>query len=185
MSKDTLITSELTAKITPLKMLLMDVDGVLTNGTIIWDDRGVQSKVFNVKDGFGIHALRRLGFKVGIITGKISQVVEHRAKELKLDEVHQGKVRKIPVYEEIKARHGFSDAQIGYVGDDLLDMPLLTRVGFSAAPADAHPEVLGVVDFVSQHLGGKGAVREVIELIIKAQGKWETLLSDLTTWERN
>ena len=185
MADDSMTTPELAAKITPLEMLLMDVDGVLTDGTIIWDDRGVQSKSFNVKDGFGIHALRRLGFKVGIITGKISQVVEHRARELKLDEVHQGKVRKVPVYEEIKAKYGLSDAQIGYVGDDLLDMPLLERVGFSAAPADAHPEVLGTVDFVSRHLGGSGAVREVIELIIKAQGKWEKLLSDLMTWERS
>ncbi len=185
MANSNAISPELTAKITPLKMLLMDVDGVLTDGSIIWDDRGVQSKAFNVKDGFGIHALRRLGFKVGIITGKISQVVEHRAKELKLDEVHQGKVRKVPVYEEIKAKHRFSDAQICYIGDDLLDKPLLERVGFSAAPVDAHPEVLGAVDFVSRYPGGKGAVREVIELIIKAQGKWERLLSDLTTWERS
>jgi 3-deoxy-D-manno-octulosonate 8-phosphate phosphatase (KDO 8-P phosphatase) len=185
MVNDNSITPELKAKITPLKMLLLDVDGVLTDGAIIWDDNGVQSKSFNVKDGFGIHALRRLGFKVGIITGKISQVVEHRATELKLDELHQGQVRKVPVYDEIKAKYGFTDAQIAYVGDDLLDMPLLERVGFSAAPADAHPEVLGMVDYVSRHPGGNGAVREVIEFIIKIQGKWETLLSDLTTWERN
>lgn len=171
------IDPELTAKITPIRMILMDVDGVLTDGKIIWDDRGIQSKAFDVKDGFGIHWIRKLGFKTGIITGKTSDVVRHRAQELKLDEVHQGEIEKLTVYEQIKEKYDFSDAQISYIGDDLLDLPLLLTVGFSAAPADAHPEVRNKVDFVSQYPGGKGAVREVIELIIQAQGKWDTFLT--------
>jgi 3-deoxy-D-manno-octulosonate 8-phosphate phosphatase (KDO 8-P phosphatase) len=179
-----IIDPALAAKIAPIRMILMDVDGVMTDGGIFWDDRGVQSKVFNVKDGFGIHWIRNLDIKTGIITGKISELVLHRAQELKLDEIHQGEIHKLPVYEGIKTKYGFSDAQIAFVGDDLLDLPLISRVGFSAAPADAHPEVLASVDFVSQYAGGKGAVREVIDLIIKAQGKWEKFLSDIMNWNQ-
>jgi 3-deoxy-D-manno-octulosonate 8-phosphate phosphatase (KDO 8-P phosphatase) len=179
------IDPALAAKISLIRMILMDVDGVMTDGSIIWDDHGVQSKVFDVKDGFGIHWIRKLDIRTGIITGKISDVVLHRAEELKLDEVHQGEIHKLPVYESIKKKYGFSDAQIAFVGDDLLDLPLISRVGFSAAPADAHQEVLASVDFVSQYPGGKGAVREIIDLIIKAQGKWEKFLSDIMNWNQH
>jgi 3-deoxy-D-manno-octulosonate 8-phosphate phosphatase (KDO 8-P phosphatase) len=179
------IDPALATKITPIRMILMDVDGVLTDGSIIWDDQGVQSKVFNVKDGFGIHWIRKLGIKTGIITGKTSDIVLHRARELDLDEVHQGEIQKLPVYEKIKVKYGFSDQQIAYVGDDILDLPLLLQVGFSAAPADAHSEILKRVDFVSQYSGGRGAVREIIELIIKAHGKWEPFLSDIVNWTKS
>jgi 3-deoxy-D-manno-octulosonate 8-phosphate phosphatase (KDO 8-P phosphatase) len=182
---ETTINPAMAAKITPIRMLLMDVDGVLTDGGIFLDDRGVQSKVFNVKDGFGIRWIRKLDIKTGIITGKTSEVVERRAQELRLDETYQGAIHKLPVYENIKKKNGFSDDQIAFVGDDLLDLPVLSRVGFSAAPADAHSEVLGSVDFVSQYPGGKGAVREVIDLIIKAQGKWEIFLSDIMNWNQD
>jgi 3-deoxy-D-manno-octulosonate 8-phosphate phosphatase (KDO 8-P phosphatase) len=179
------ISPELVAKIAPVKMLLMDVDGVLTDGSIIWDDKGVQSMMFNVKDGFGVHWVRKLGIKSGIITGKTSNIVLHRARELQLEEVHQGAIQKLPVYEEIKAKYGFSDADMAFIGDDILDLPLLKRVGFSAAPADAHSEVTKMVDFVSKYPGGKGAVREIIDLIIKVHGKWETFLEDIWQWTRS
>jgi len=180
----TSIDPALAAKIIPIRMVLMDVDGVMTDGGIIWNDHGVQSKVFDVKDGFGIHWIRKLGIKTGIITGLTSGVVVHRAQELKVDEVHQGLIHKLPVYQGIKAKYNFSDTQIAYIGDDLLDLPVLKLAGFSAAPKDAHPEVLAMVDFVSRYGGGKGAVREVIDLIIKAQGKWETFLSDILNWNQ-
>ena len=181
---ENIIDPTLVAKIVPIRMLLMDVDGVLTDGGIHWDNRGIQSKTFNVKDGFGIHWIRKLDIKTGIITGKTSEIVLHRAQELKLDEVHQGEIYKLPVYENIKKKYGFSDEQIAFVGDDLLDLPVIARVGFSAAPMDAHEQVLASVDFVSQYPGGKGAVREVIDLTIKAQGKWEKFLSDIMNWNQ-
>ena len=174
---ETVINPALIAKITPLRMLLMDVDGVLTDGSIIWGDQGVQSRVFDVRDGTGVYLIRQIGIQTGIITGKTSQAVAYRAKELQIDEVFQGATNKLSVYEEIKIRHVFSDAQYAYIGDDLLDIALLEKVGFSAAPADAHPEVLKRVDFVSRHPGGKGAVREIVELILKAQSKWDFFLN--------
>ena len=178
---ETIINPALITKITPIRMLLMDVDGVLTNGGIIWDDNGVQSRIFDVRDGTGVYLIRQIGIQTGIITGKISQAVVHRANELQIDEIFQGATDKLSIYEEIKSRHGFSDAQFAFIGDDLLDIALLEKVGFSAAPADAHPEVLKRVDFVSRHPGGKGAVRDIVELILKAQSKWDFFLNRAQT----
>jgi len=174
---ETVINPALIAKITPIRMLLMDVDGVLTDGSIMWDDNGVQSRVFDVRDGTGVYLIHQIGIQTGIITGKTSQAVAHRAQELLINEIYQGVTNKLSVYEEIKGRHRFSDAQFAFIGDDLLDIALLEKVGFSAAPADAHPEVLKRVDFVSRHSGGKGAVREIVELILKAQSKWDFFLN--------
>jgi arabinose-5-phosphate isomerase len=166
------IDPALAAKIAPIRMLLMDVDGVMTDGSIIWDDHGTQTRVFHVRDGSGIYWIQQIGIKTGIISGKTCQAVSHRARELRIEEVHQGVHDKLPIYEDIKKRYGFSDAQVAYVGDDLLDLPVLNLVGFSAAPADADAEVLRQVDFVSHYAGGRGAIREIAELVMKAQGKW-------------
>jgi 3-deoxy-D-manno-octulosonate 8-phosphate phosphatase (KDO 8-P phosphatase) len=182
---ETVINPALIAKIIPIRMLLMDVDGVLTDGSIIWDDNGIQTRVFDVRDGTGVYLIRQVGIQTGIISGKKSAAVTYRAQELQIDEVHQGVTNKLSVYEAIKTRNRFSDEQFAFIGDDLLDIALLKKVGFSAAPADAHPEILKRVDFVSRYPGGKGAVREIVELILKAQNKWEFFLNLAGTGQIN
>jgi len=165
------------AKLKPIRMLLLDVDGVLTDGGIIINDRGEQTKVFHVRDGHGLKLLQRVGIQVGIITGRSSQVVEHRAAELGIAIVYQGVKNKLEPYLEILAEHGLQDTQVAYVGDDIVDLPILRRVGFAATVADGCTEVRERVDFVSGFSGGRGAVREVAEMILKAQGHWPALMA--------
>ncbi len=155
-----------------IKLLLLDVDGVMTDGGIIYDANGIETKRFNVKDGHGIKMLQRYGIEVGIITGRNSIVVNNRAKELGISLVYQGALKKIEAYQEILQITGLSDQQIAYIGDDVIDVPVLRRVGFSAAPVDALPEVKAVVDYVTLLGGGAGAVREVCDHLIKATGFW-------------
>ena len=155
-----------------IKLLLLDVDGVLTDGRIIFDSNGTESKFFNVKDGHGIKMLQRHGIEVGIITGRTSVVVDFRARELGITLLYQGALKKLESYNDVKRKTGLEDFQIAYMGDDIIDVPVMRRVGFSAAPPDALPEVLAVADFVSVNGGGKGAVREVCDLILKGCGIW-------------
>ncbi len=156
-----------------IRLLLLDVDGVMTDGGIIYDGNGLETKVFNVKDGHGIKMLQRAGIQVGIITGRTSAVVDIRARELGIDLLYQGALRKLESYEDIKCRTGLNDHQIAYMGDDVIDVPVMRRVGFSAAPADALPEALAAAGYVSTRAGGKGAVREVCDLILKGVGAWD------------
>lgn len=165
------------SKLEPIKLLLLDVDGVLTDGGITLSDGGEQSKTFHVRDGHGLKLLQRIGVQVGIITGRSSQVVELRAAELGISLVYQGVKNKLEPYQEILAAQGLSDRQIAYVGDDIVDLPILRRVGFAATVADADAEVLERVDFISRYGGGRGAVREICELIIRAQGRWAELMA--------
>jgi len=160
-----------------IKMVIFDVDGVLTDGTIVIDAVGVESKHFNVNDGSGIRYLQRSGIKVAFITGRQSPVVAYRAREVGVEDVYQGAKDKREPYRKLLARHGLHDDEVCYVGDDLLDIPLLRVVGFPVAVADARPEVLKEVAYVTQAAGGKGAAREVAEKILKEQGKWESILS--------
>ncbi|HLO26877.1 MAG TPA: HAD hydrolase family protein [Geobacteraceae bacterium] len=162
-------------KLAKIKLLLLDVDGVLTDGRIIFDSNGVESKFFNVKDGHGIKLLQRAGVEVGIISGRTSQVVTNRAAELGITRVFQGSLDKLAIYREILADTGLDDAQIAFMGDDVIDIPVMRRVGFAAAPADALEEVLPHAHFVARNRGGWGAVRELCDLIIKGQGAWETV----------
>ncbi len=159
-----------------VKMLLLDVDGVMTDGGIIMDDDGKEMKVFNVRDGHGIKLLQGAGIKVGIITGRSSGAVKRRAEELQITDLYQNCHDKLAAYEEIKSIHGFKDADFCYIGDDIVDIPLLKRVGLSVATADAVEEVKAVADYITNLDGGKGAVREVAELILKAKGLWEGIL---------
>ena len=154
----------------------MDVDGVMTDGRFIYLDNGVLAKSFDVKDGFAIRLAAMNGIKFGIITGKDSPIVERRAAELEIEEVHQGYFDKLAVYRQIKEKYGLADREIAFIGDDLFDLGVLKSVGFSACPADAVPEVKAEVDYVSGKAGGRGAVREIIEMVLKAQGKWENLV---------
>ena len=152
-----------------IRLLLLDVDGVMTDGGLYYSSRGEQLKKFNVKDGYGIVKLRKFGIAVGIITGRVSRIVQCRAKELGITEVHQNMHNKIDAYERIQKKFGLQDAEIAYIGDDEPDLAVLRRVGFSAAPADAVVSVLKSVDYVCRHRGGEGAVREVIDLLVSAQ----------------
>lgn len=156
-------------------LLLLDVDGVLTDGRITYDDQGRETKSFDVKDGHGIKLLMRAGIKVGIITGRRSPIVEHRAQELGISMVHQGALDKRVPYEAILAEQGLTDEQVAYVGDDLIDLPILRRVGFSASVADAVDEVKAAVHYVARRRGGRGAVREICDHILKGSGRWSAV----------
>lgn len=164
-------------KLENIHLLLLDVDGVMTDGSIIYDGNGLETKCFNVKDGHGIKMLQRHGIHVGIITGRTSAVVGIRAQELGIELVYQGALKKLESYDDIKAKTGLDDSQIAYVGDDVIDVPVMRRAGFAAAPPDALPEVLAVADYVTFRHGGRGAVREVCDLILKARGFWGEVAS--------
>lgn len=164
-------------KLKNIELLILDVDGVMTDGRIIWDTNGVETKFFNVKDGHGIKLIQRAGIQVGIITGRTSPVVDLRAKELGIEFVYQGALRKLESYEDILRKTGLGDHQVAYMGDDVIDVPVMRRVGFSAAPADAVPDVRAVVDFISSCGGGMGAVRELCDLLLKGRGEWDRLVA--------
>jgi len=155
----------------PITFLLLDVDGVLTDGRITYTDDGREAKSFHVRDGYGIVELRKHGCRVGILTGRSSNVVQRRAQELGLDGIWQGAQDKQKAYEAIKQQFGLTDRQVAYIGDDEPDLDVLRSVGFSAAPADAHDRVKKAVMYVCRHKGGEGAVREVTDLILAAHEK--------------
>jgi 3-deoxy-D-manno-octulosonate 8-phosphate phosphatase (KDO 8-P phosphatase) len=163
---------KLAERIRPLKLLILDVDGVLTDGRIIMDDAGRETKNFHVRDGHGIKLLIRYGIDVLFITGRTSPVVEHRARELGVTEIHQGIRNKAAVMEVILEERGISRGQVACVGDDVVDVPLLRRAGFAAAVADAPEYVKAAAHYVTEKRGGCGAVREVCDLILRVQGKW-------------
>lgn len=164
-------------KLQPIELLILDVDGVMTDGRIILDANGIETKFFNVRDGHGIKLIQRAGIKVGIITGRISPVVDMRARELEIEFVYQGSARKLESYADLRQRTGLADHQIAYMGDDVIDLPVMRRVGFSAAPGDALPEVRAAADFVSVYGGGMGAVRELCDLLLKGRGAWDELVA--------
>ena len=160
-------------KLADIRLLLLDVDGVMTDGGILYDSNGVETKVFNVKDGHGIKMLQRHGIEVGIITGRTSPVVDIRARELGIELVYQGALKKLESYRDAKQKTGLIDSQIAYMGDDVIDVPVMRRVIFAAAPADALIEVRNVAHYVTSCAGGRGAVREVCDLILKGRGLWD------------
>lgn len=158
-----------------IKLLILDVDGVMTDGRIIYTDGGEEIKAFDVKDGHGVKLLMRGGVDVAILTGRESRVVLHRANDLGINMVFQGAKDKLLVFEEILKAKGLKEEEVCYLGDDLVDAQVMNRVGLSIAVSDAHDELKGCVDYVTKGRGGRGAVRETCELILKAQGKWEGL----------
>ena len=162
----------MTARLEKLKLLLLDVDGVMTDGRIFFDNNGVETKAFDVRDGHGLKLLQRAGLQVGIITGRHSRVVEIRASELGIGILYQGVKDKIRPYEEILDSLGIGDEQAAYVGDDIVDLPVLRRVGFAATVADGSEDVKPFVHYVTEARGGRGAVREICELILRQTGCW-------------
>ncbi len=160
-----------------IKLLLLDVDGVLTEGKIIINSKGEEIKNFYVLDGMGIKLLQKIGVEVGIISSRFSQVVEHRSKELGIKLVIQGELSKIDSYKKILKEKGLKDEEVAYIGDDWIDLPILKRVGLAIGVPNAWDPVNKYVDYITRYPGGSGAVREVCELILKAKGKWEELLN--------
>lgn len=156
-----------------IRLVLLDVDGVLTDGSLWIGEQGEYCKRFHVRDGMGIVTLQKRGIKVGIITGRSSKALAKRLEELKITLVYQGISDKLPVYQEILHKYGVDDYQVAYMGDDLPDIPLLKRVGLAAAPSDAVAEVKKLAHFCAPYCGGNGAVRALAEYILKAQGMWD------------
>lgn len=159
-----------------IKVLIMDVDGVLTDGRIIVDANGVESKNFDVRDGLGIVLLRQCGIKTAIISARHSDVVKHRAQDLSIDQVFVGVYPKISAYEDVLKNFNVTDQEVCFIGDDVVDLSILKRVGFAVAVGNAVFEVKQQAHYVTQLNGGKGAVREVVELILKAKGQWTKAL---------
>lgn len=164
-------TSPNRKKLRAIKLLLLDVDGVMTDGGIYFTERGDELKKFNIHDGYGIVKLRQSGVTVGILTGRISQLVERRAKELGISEVHQNLDHKLEVYEQIRTRLNLSDSQVAYMGDDEPDIPVMKKAGFAACPANATAAVRREADFICRNRGGEGAVREVVDMILGSQSR--------------
>ncbi len=171
----TLPPEQARARARPVRMLIMDVDGVLTDGRVFYGG-GVQGVFFNVHDGTGIKYLHRAGLQTAIITGRDIPAVRERAADLGIEHVVQGAKIKMEAYEQIARRTGLADEDMGFVGDDLTDMPVLRRVGFAATVPGAAEEILETSVYVTQKRGGAGAVRELAEFILKAQGKWAGIL---------
>ena len=160
-----------------VKLIIFDVDGVLTDGGIYIGADGELFKSFHCRDGLGITLARKAGLKTAIITGRTSKQVAHRANELHIDRVHQGCMDKRAAYRSLKDEFGVTDEEVAYVGDDLIDLPVMLQCGFPAAVADASEETREAAAYVARHPGGHGAVRDVIEFILKAQGRWKDVIA--------
>ncbi|MCF8053977.1 MAG: HAD hydrolase family protein [Deltaproteobacteria bacterium] len=165
------------SKIAKITTLVLDVDGVLTDGKIIVADNGMETKNFCVRDGHGLRLLGRSGVEIMLLTGRYSELVSFRARDLEIKEVHQKIFNKLETFIEIAARKNISLTEVAFIGDDVIDVPLLRRVGFSAAPNDAIDEVKAVVDYVASKNGGNGAVREICEMILKGKNLWGEVIA--------
>lgn len=162
-----------------IKMVLFDVDGVLTDGGIIYNESGKEIKMFNVRDGLGIRLLMKAGIQVGIVTGRSSEALRYRCQNLGITLIYEGVRDKGVLLDEIVEKTGFHSDEIAFMGDDLPDLPIMRKVGFSIAVADAHESVMEEADMVTHANGGAGAVREVCEKILKSQGHWKKLMEQL------
>lgn len=169
--------TELHDRASRIRLVIFDVDGVLTDGSLFLGDDGQEYKAFNSRDGHGMVLLQESGIHVAVITGRISNVVKLRMDSLGVTEVFQGYRHKLPAYEQLKQRHTLQDEQIAYVGDDVIDLPVMRRVGLAIAVADADPRVRELAHWCTTAAGGRGAAREVCELILDAHGHLASLLA--------
>ena len=160
-----------------IRLLILDVDGVLTDGSLYVGDDGEEYKAFNSKDGHGMAMLQHNGVKIAVITGRVSKVVEHRMAELGIQHVYQGRREKLPAFRELLSRLGVPAHDTAYVGDDVVDLPVMTQVGLAIGVQDAHPLVKRHAHWLTASPGGKGAVREVCEMIMDAQGVLDKTLN--------
>lgn len=163
-------TPALRARAARVRYLLLDVDGVLTDGTIYLDSAGREIKAFNILDGSGIRLALTAGLGVGLLSGRRSPVVTRRARELGIRDVHQGASDKAAVYERLRRRHALRDAEVAYMGDDVIDLPLFARVGLAVSVPNAHARVRAAAHWTTVSPGGRGAVRELIDLVLAARG---------------
>ncbi|MEO7973708.1 MAG: phenylphosphate carboxylase subunit delta [Thermoanaerobaculia bacterium] len=170
-------TAELSERARNLHWLLLDVDGVLTDGRLSFDANGESVKVFDVRDGLGVKLLHGAGVEVGILSARTSPIVEKRSRDLGLVEILQGREHKADSFRDFLARHALDASTVGFIGDDILDLAVLGRCGLAAAPADAVVDVRSRVHYVTTASGGRGAVRELCEQILKARGVWETIVA--------
>lgn len=164
------------ANLADIQMLVVDVDGVLTDGTILIDSNGGDSKFFNVVDGHGIRMWQRAGLKVVFLSGRASKSTKYRAEQLGIDYVFEDCQDKLATLKQLLKKLPLSPNRVAYIGDDLLDLPPISYVGFGVAVANAVDEVKNMADYVTTRRGGNGAVREVIEYILKNTGRWQTLM---------
>ncbi len=158
------------AKARGVKLVIFDVDGVLTDGSLILGDDGQEYKSFHSRDGHGMKTLQKYGVVIGIITARSSDVVRIRMESLGIEHVYQGRHDKLPAYEELRDKLGLTDVEVAYVGDDVVDLPIMRRVGLAVAVNDAHPFVVQHADWQTPHGGGRGAARDVCEMVLEAQG---------------
>jgi 3-deoxy-D-manno-octulosonate 8-phosphate phosphatase (KDO 8-P phosphatase) len=170
---------DLTKKLQRIRILILDVDGVLTNGGIYLGAGGMELKRFDVQDGAGIRMLQSAGIKVGIITGRSSEAVETRARELQIEACYQGVKDKKDAFDKILKKYNITEESVCYVGDDIQDLSLIKFCGVGIAVKNARPEVKKAADYTTQAKGGESAVREVAELILKAQGKWKEIIDNI------
>jgi len=168
--------ADLEARLRKVRLFLCDVDGVLTDGTVLMGS-GVEKKVFEIRDGFGLRLMQSAGIRVGWISARPSPATTERANDLKIDFVRQSPELKVDSIQSLLGEVGLGWDDIAYMGDDVIDVGALRRAGFSAVPADARPEAKAVAHHICQAGGGRGAVRETVELILKTQGLWETVIA--------
>jgi 3-deoxy-D-manno-octulosonate 8-phosphate phosphatase (KDO 8-P phosphatase) len=166
-------SKDLVRRAKQIRFLLLDVDGVLTDGLIYLDSDGKEIKAFNIHDGHGLHLLQEAGIQAGLISGRTSRVVDFRAKELGITEVHQGVPKKLQVYFDLLKKYKLQEHQVAYMGDDIIDIPILERAGLAIAVANAVKAVKLKVHMVTTHSGGEGAVREVSDFLLSVQSKGE------------
>ena len=169
------VASSVRQRARKIKLLLLDLDGVLTDGGIIIDGDGDEFKRFDVRDGHGIRLLQRAGIRLGIISGRSAKAARYRARDLDVELFFQGVADKLAVYEKIKRMTRLKDAEIAYVGDDMVDLPVLRRVGLAVAVNDGWADLKRYAHYTTRLQGGRGAVREVIELLLKSQKKWKEI----------
>ncbi len=159
-----------------VRLVVFDVDGVLTDGSLFLGDDGEEYKAFHSRDGHGMNMLRKSGVEIGIITGRTSRVVEHRMASMGIEHIYQGQLDKLPAFEDLLAKLALAPDEVAYVGDDVVDLPIMVRVGFAVAVADAHPLVARHAHWQTAQPGGRGAARDVCELILDARGALDGLL---------
>ncbi len=172
------MTGDVYARALKIKLVIFDVDGVLTNGRLTYGHNGQESKVFHVRDGQGMKMLQQSGVMIAIITARRSQAVTHRMTDLGIEHVYQGQINKRIAFEDLCNKLALQADQVAYVGDDLIDLPVMTRVGLAVATADAHDIVIDNAHWQTSIKGGAGAAREVCEFIMKAQGTFDALLAE-------
>ena len=167
---------DLNKKLKKIKLIIFDVDGVLTDGQIVLDHEGNEIKKFDVQDGFGIVLLRKSGIRTAIISARSSSAVAARAEDLKIDKIYQDAHPKIEAYRQLLREFRLKDDEVCFIGDDLPDLAVIRQAGLGVAVNNAVKEVKGAADYVTRNSGGRGAIREVIEMILKGQGKWNGIL---------